>query len=1088
MNTYAFCHRFAFKRAIASALIYSLGAVLSCAVASPLPGLVGHWQFEEGTGTTTADSSGNGLTGTLVAGPVWVSSPLGTNALDFNTGADGVDLGNPVSLQITGALTLTAWGYVDSIASAGRFIAKGGASGRRGWGINVEANNTWAFQIAGNSTTSISLNAPNVITGQWVHVAGVYDPTVPAMRFYVYGQLVAERMDIPTSHFNSPANAWIGRRENGTEFDGRIDEVRVFNRALSAEEIRALPEVVPTPLTFVTQPVNRTVAQFRPVTFTSAVRGSPPYFFHWFSNGVEIAGATASSYTLPSVTLDMSGSQFSVTVSNFISNIASTNAVLTVTQDTNPPVLVSVGSVDGNRIGVCFNEPVDSATATEVFNYNVNDFSVGVQQADLRPDGRSVLLTLSAPITGSFTVKVTEVYDLSGNPIAPASTAAGTVADMAPTDVASPGQPGATFSCNDGDFDVTAGGDDIWDTSDQGHISLKSVSGDFDVKVRVIGLTPVNDIAKAGLMVRETTDPGSPTLHLLANPPPPEGRGWIEAGRRIASNGGTSNWGTNFTAAVMPNVWLRLRRTGDLFTGFYSTNGVDWVIMAKAVQVLPDTLLVGLAATARDDAAPPALAQFRAFGSMVFSNPTLNFTQHPTNTTAPQNSTVTFTALAEGTGAPASELIYQWQRFDEFNGIFTNIAGANSSTLSVFARPQDDGAQFRVRAWLAGLVANSQVATLALTPDITPPAIQSVLAPGQGNIVVVTFTEAVAQATATALDSYAISNLTAGAAVTILMAELSADGRTVTLTTELLSEDALYRITVNGVQDLGEPPNTIAPNSQAQFQYNSLVAYWQFEEGSGTTTADSSGNGFTGTLLNGPAWVPGLFGNYALDFAVNRVDCGNPAALQLTGPMTVAAWVYVDSLADNGRIVTKGGGSGQRGWSLNVEGIDVWAFQVAISGSANISLNVAGIPIRKWTHVAGVYDSSVPVMRLYTNGVLGGELTAGVPPVQYNSPLNVSIGARPVNQTFFDGRIDEVRIHARALSGPEVAQLARPRFLPATIAGGQIQLDWGGYGRLEWAPALTGSWTPVNPQPQPPYSEAVTPGEVRIFRLNATQP
>ena len=102
----------------------------------------------------------------------------------------------------------------------------------------------------------------------------------------------------------------------------------------------------------------------------------------------------------------MSGSQFSVTVSNLTSNIASTNAVLTVTQDTNPPVLVSVGSVDGNRIGVCFNEPVDFATATEVFNYDVNDFSVGVQQAELRPDGRTVLLTLSTPITGSFNVKV----------------------------------------------------------------------------------------------------------------------------------------------------------------------------------------------------------------------------------------------------------------------------------------------------------------------------------------------------------------------------------------------------------------------------------------------------------------------------------------------------------------------------------------------------------------------------------------------------------------------------------------------------------------------------------------------------------
>jgi len=775
-----------------------------------------------------------------------------------------------------------------------------------------------------------------------------------------------------------------------------------------------------------------------------------------------------------------------VTVSNLTSSIASTNAILTVSQDTNPPVLVSVGSVDGNTIGVCFSEAVDFLTATDGVNYDVNDFSVSVQQAELRPDGRTVLLTLGFPITGSFTVKVSDVYDLSGNPIVPGSPASGTVAGMAPADLAFPVQAGATFSCKDGDFDLTAGGSDIWETFDQGHVALKTVSGDFDVKVRLIGLTPVNNIAKAGLMVRENTDSASPTLHLLANPPPPSGRGWIEAGRRTSPGGGTANWGTNYTAAVMPNVWLRLRRTGDLFTGFYSTNGLDWVIMAKAAQVFPDPLLLGLAATARDNNAPPTLAEFRGFGAMVFTNAALNFTQNPTNTTAAQNSTVTFGALAEGAGAPASELVYQWQREDNFAGGFTNIVGANNATLSIFARPQDEGARFRVRAYLAGLAVDSQAATLTLTPDVTLPAIQSVVAPGQGNQVIVIFSEEVEASTATTVANYVISNLTAGTVVMISAADLNADGRTVTLTTELLAEDALYRLLVSGVQDLAEPPNTIAPNSQAQFQYNSLVGYWQFEEGTGTTTADSSGNGFTGTLLNGPTWVPGLFGNYALDFDVDRVDCGNPPAMQLTGPMTVAAWVHVDSFSDNGRIVTKGGGPGQRGWSLNVEGIDVWAFQLAISASVNISLNVASIPIRRWTHVAGVYDPGVPVMRLYTNGVLGGELTAGVPTAQHDSLLNVSIGARPIEATFFDGRIDEVRVHARALTGAEIAVLARPRFLPATIAGGQIQLDWGGYGRLEWAPAVTGSWTPIDPQPSPPYSEAIVPSVNRIFRLNAT--
>ena len=63
--------------------------------------------------------------------------------------------------------------------------------------------------------------------------------------------------------------ARIGRRENGTEFDGRTDEVRVFNRALTGEEIRALPELVQTPLAFSIEPVSRTVGG------TVAIQSSP---------------------------------------------------------------------------------------------------------------------------------------------------------------------------------------------------------------------------------------------------------------------------------------------------------------------------------------------------------------------------------------------------------------------------------------------------------------------------------------------------------------------------------------------------------------------------------------------------------------------------------------------------------------------------------------------------------------------------------------------------------------------------------------------------------------------------------------------
>jgi hypothetical protein len=60
---------------------------------------------------------------------------------------------------------------------------------------------------------------------------------------------------------------------------------------------------------------------------------------------------------------------------------------------------------------------------------------------------------------------------------------------------------------------------------------------------------------------------------------------------------------------------------------------------------------------------------------------------------------------------------------------------------------------------------------------------------------------------------------------------------------------------------------------------------------------------------------------------------------------------------------------------------------------------------------------------------------------------------------------------------------AQVQFLPASVSGGQITLNWTGSGELEWAPTITGPWTPLNPAPPPPYSEAVTPGQMRFYRL-----
>jgi len=1069
-------------------------------------GLLGYWTFEEGTGTATADQSGNGLIGTfdkvaLWGGPTWTNSPLGTNALRFDGVDDRVYLGNPASLQLTGAMTVSAWIKIAS-PSAGRIVSKCPSAYRVGWELYVGTDNQASFAVHGTNdpASRYAVTTANPLPdNQWTHVAAVFEPGA-ACRIFVNGSLSNERTDaVPVEQESRDLDVTIGARPDtaGTgnpngPFPGWIDEVRMWGRALTAAEIQALPELAQTPLAFTIQPASRLVAETRSATFTAQVSGSPPYFAQWFENGWPIAGASDFTYTIPAVTTSMNNYQYSVVISNLTYGITSTNAILTVSTDTTPPTLVSVGSVDGASIGLRFSKPMDQNLMWDPSYFQVNNGAAPISWTMPRPDGTSASIYLASPITGPFTVRITGLRDTIGNTIVPGSAASGTMAGWTAADLGVPPQVGETFSAQTGVFEITAGGADLWGTADAGHFVGREISGDFDVYVQVPSVTPVNSGAKAGLMARTTLDANSRTIHVTANPPAPAGRGYIEAGRRTSTGGSTAAWGTTFTSAAMPDVWVRLRRWENQFTAFRSTDGVDWVRMGLTTVALTDPVYLGLAATAHSTTSDPTLAILQNYGSMVFSNVTLTVAQAPASASVEQNTTAAFQVQAEGTGAPETELAYQWQRSDGAGG-FTNISGATGTNYSFLVRSADQGASFRARVYFAGLVKESDAAVLTVTPDVTPPQLVSVASRGIPTVVTVVFSEDMDPASATNVANYQIASTSGSVAVTA--AAMGSNARTVVLTTDPLVEGPAYTLSVSQVYDLGAPPNPI--NAQQAFDYSSLAGYYKFEEGTGTTTADSSGGGYTGTLYNNPLWIPGYFGQHALDFnGVNsRVQIGNQTVFQITGPISLSAWVWVRTISGNGRIVTKGGGSGQRGWSLNVENSDNWAFQIGSNPTTTLSVNSPGIPRQVWIHVAGVYDPSDPggpIMKLYTNGVLAASRTDGVPATQNNSSQNVNIGNRS-SGTPFDGYIDEVRIYTRALSEAEIAVLAQPpvepeplEFLAPAIEGASLRLDWTGTGQLEWAPAATGPWSKVSPAPEPPYMAEIVAGENRFYRLQAS--
>lgn len=182
-----------------------------------------------------------------------------------------------------------------------------------------------------------------------------------------------------------------------------------------------------TPIGFTLQPTNARVVAFEPATFRAAVTGAPPYFIQWLSNEVAIPGANQFTYTIPATATDMNGSQFRVSVSNLAYSVLSTNATLRVITDTNPPVVLSATSMDGQTILVTFDELLESTSASDYFSYNVNDGAATISNPVLQPDGKSVVISVAPSISGVFKVVVNYVQDLSGNVIAADSTVFGEV-------------------------------------------------------------------------------------------------------------------------------------------------------------------------------------------------------------------------------------------------------------------------------------------------------------------------------------------------------------------------------------------------------------------------------------------------------------------------------------------------------------------------------------------------------------------------------------------------------------------------------------------------------------------------------------
>ena len=198
----------------------------------------GFWKFDDGSGTVAADSSGNGNNGTVSGtGAAWVAGFVG-DALQFNGASNWVAFGTGPSVSGQNNFTVAAW--IKTTATAqGTVIQQRDAGFNGEYQLAVNANGTLQFFAYGNSAYQFNFATTQTVNdGNWHYVTAVRSGL--AGNLYIDGSLAATTNGTAVAGMDSTIGTYVARdvRNNNLNFNGLIDEVRVYNNAgLSATDV-----------------------------------------------------------------------------------------------------------------------------------------------------------------------------------------------------------------------------------------------------------------------------------------------------------------------------------------------------------------------------------------------------------------------------------------------------------------------------------------------------------------------------------------------------------------------------------------------------------------------------------------------------------------------------------------------------------------------------------------------------------------------------------------------------------------------------------------------------------------------------------
>jgi len=564
------------------------------------PNLMAWWTMDEGSGTRVLDWSGHGRHGQFngVGTPTWVSGYDGT-ALSFGgPGAHDYVVTNYAGVTGTHSRTCAAWIKTPMI---GEIVS---------WGLNV-ASQKWIFRVQESNGTvgaiRVEVNGGYMVgwndlrDNEWHHVAAILDSdgTPDALEILLYVDGVLE----PSSASQGVAIDTIGTGVvqigespwHNRPFTGLIDDLRIFDKALTEEELAFVMRVDPL-RAWQPQPANGSIADIRtatPLTWTEGDSASK-HDVYFGTDAAAVADANAADTTgvyrgrlgttsfTPAEDLDWGQKYFwRVDEINTDGSIVPGKVwTFTVADYLIVDDFESYTDAEGNRIYETWLDGWTNGTGAVVGNL-VAPFAE-----------RTIVFSGSQAMPLDYNNLSTPWYSEAEIEFAPVQN--WTYGDVNTLVVHFRGQP-ADFLEVAGTFTISAGGTDIWNTADQCRFVFKRLTGDGSIVARVDSIANTNVWAKGGVMIRETLDAGSRFAMMQVTP----GSG-VAFQRRLTND--VAAVGTTQAGITAPR-WVKLTRKGDLLTAQHSADGVTWGDVVNATSPTSDTIVmagtvyIGLALT-----------------------------------------------------------------------------------------------------------------------------------------------------------------------------------------------------------------------------------------------------------------------------------------------------------------------------------------------------------------------------------------------------------------------------------------------------------------------------------------------------------